>query len=72
MVAHNLVTLRDNLAKYETLTSNGFVVRMHANEAKIYGHRVLQLLARAKEELCAKFDVELPDPVIVEIFHQQQ
>ena len=70
VVAHNLVTLQENIAKFRTLEEGGFIVRMDAREADIYGRRVLDLLQRARKELCAKYDVELKQPVIVELFPQ--
>lgn len=70
--AHNLVTLQENLAKFRTLEADGLMVRMDAREADIYGQRVLELLQRAKQELCAKYDIELTQPVIVELFPRQE
>jgi tetratricopeptide (TPR) repeat protein len=70
--AHNLVTLQENLAKFRTLEEDNIFVRMEAREAEIYGHRVLDLLKRAKAVLCEKYDVELKEPIIVEIFPRQQ
>ncbi|MCH8921738.1 MAG: hypothetical protein IIA67_01175 [Planctomycetes bacterium] len=72
VVAHNLTTLRDRLTKFRTLKSDGFAVRMEAREAAIYGQRVLDLLRRAKETLCKKYDVELDGTIYVEIFPRQQ
>lgn len=72
VVAHNLVTLRDNIQGYTVLKSDGFAVRMESREAKIYGDDVLALLRRASEELCSKYEAELPEPIYVEIFPQQQ
>ncbi|MDA7905641.1 tetratricopeptide repeat protein [Mariniblastus sp.] len=72
VVAYNLVTLRDEIAKFKTLERDGFVVRMGADEAAIYGDRVLELLVRAKADLCTKYDSELETPVFVEIFPRQQ
>jgi tetratricopeptide (TPR) repeat protein len=72
VVAHNLITLEENIAKFRTLEEDGFVLRMDAREAEIYGHRVLALLKRARQELCPKYDVELKQPVIVEMFPRQQ
>ena len=72
VVAHNLATLQENLDKFRTLEAEGFVVRMDAREADIYGRRVLDLLQRAKTELCAKYEVTLERPVIVEMFPRQQ
>ncbi|MBI2478892.1 MAG: hypothetical protein HYV60_09740 [Planctomycetia bacterium] len=72
VVAHNLVTLRDNIAKFRTLRADGFLVRMEAREADIYGPLVIDLLSRAKERLCSKYGTTVADPVIVEIFPKQE
>jgi tetratricopeptide (TPR) repeat protein len=72
VVAYNLITLRDLLAKFRTLTEDGIVVRMDAHEAELYGPGVLALLKRAKATLCAKYGVTIPDSVIVEIFPQKK
>lgn len=65
---YNLVTLRDELERYRTLEQGRFIVRMEAGEADVYGERVLDLLQRAHDTLCAKYGLELEGPVTVEIF----
>lgn len=72
VVAHNLATLQENLARFRTLESEGFVVRMDAREVEIYGRRVLDVLQRAKAHLCSKYEVTLERPVIVEMFPRQE
>jgi tetratricopeptide (TPR) repeat protein len=72
IVAHNLLTLQESLAKFRTLEEDGLIARMDAREADIYGHRVLDLLKRAKRELCAKYDVKIDRPIIVEMFPRQE
>ncbi|MFN3150226.1 tetratricopeptide repeat protein [Bremerella sp.] len=72
VVAHNLSTLQQHMAKFRTLESDGFIVRMDAKEAAIYGDRVLELLSEAKAILCEKYDVELKEPIAIEIFPKQQ
>lgn len=73
VVAFNLMALKDKIERYTTLTSNGFIVRMEAREASIYGTQVLELLTEAREALCSKYEVSLgEEPVIVEIFPRQQ
>lgn len=72
VVAHNLVELHDNLGKFRTLQGGGFLLRMDPREAEIYGRRVLDLLQRAKQTLCAKYEVTIDEPVIVEMFPRQQ
>ena len=68
VTAFNLTTLQESMAKFVTLTNEGFIVRMKTNEALIYGDRVLALLDRARTTLCAKYSMELAVPTIVEIF----
>ncbi len=65
---YNLVTLRDELQKFETLEASGFLIRMSTDEAKIYGNRVVQLLTEAREVLTQKYKQELPETILVEIF----
>jgi tetratricopeptide (TPR) repeat protein len=72
VVAYNLVTLKEQLDRFRTLTSANFVVRMEAREAAIYGPQVLDLLEAAHAELCPKYEVELAGPTYVEIFPRQQ
>ncbi len=70
--AYNLVTLRDTMAKYATLTSDDFVVRMAEPEVAVYGSRVLGLLRRARHVLVEKYGAELARPTHVEIFAEQK
>ena len=70
--AFNLGALQETMAKYTTLTTEDFVVRMAAPEAKVYGPRVLALLTKAKRTLTAKYEVELAQPTYVEIFADQK
>lgn len=72
VLAYNLVTLQENLAKFQTVEGDGIQVRMETREAEIYGQRVLDLLKRAKADLCAKYKVQLDEPIIVEMFPRQQ
>ena len=69
---YNLVTLHDQMSKYQTLTNSDFIVHMTAHEAALYGDRVLDLLSRAKAMLCPKYGVTLTRPTQVEIFSEQK
>ena len=64
----NLMQLHDELEKYRTLEADGFLVRMDAKEAEVYGPAVVSLLVRAKQTLCAKYGLDLKDRITVEIF----
>ena len=71
VVAFNLKTLQDRLAKFTTIEADGLIIRMDAREAKIYGDRVVDLLRRVKKTITEKYELELTEPVTVEIFPQQ-
>jgi tetratricopeptide (TPR) repeat protein len=68
----NLTTLHDTMAKFATLTNSNFVVRMGAHEAAVYGAQVLELLEKARSNLCAKYDFDIKRPAYVEIFPDQK
>lgn len=68
VTAFNLVTLRDTMTAFTTLTNAHFVVRMHRHEAEVYGARVLDLLERARTHLTTKYGLALDELIRVEIF----
>jgi tetratricopeptide (TPR) repeat protein len=70
--AFNLVTLRDSMAKYASLTSDDFVLRMSTQEVAVYGPRVLELLRRARKTLTEKYGAQLANPTYVEVFADQK
>ena len=72
VLAYNLVTLHDTIAKFQTLTSDHFHLRMDGREAQIYGQRAMRLLEQGRQKLCEKYGVSLDAPVTVEIFPQQK
>ncbi len=72
VVAFNLVTLRDRIAGFTTIESDGFLLRMDPREAELYGARAIELLKKARSSLCAEYGVTLKEPVIVEIFPQRK
>lgn len=67
----NLRQLQEHLDKFTTLEIPGFVVRMEANEAELYGSAVLELLSEARRVLVAKYQSQLQEPIYVEIFPNQ-
>ncbi|MEA3209195.1 MAG: hypothetical protein QOE70_2252 [Chthoniobacter sp.] len=72
VVAYNLITLRDAIAHFRTLSSEHFRVRMDPREAAIYGPSVLDLLERAHATLTKKYGLPLRDRTTVEIFPDQK
>jgi tetratricopeptide (TPR) repeat protein len=71
VTAYNLVTLRDNISKFQLIRDGQLMVRMEPREAELYGDRVLRLLRRAHDTLCEKYGLEIKEPVTVEIFPDQ-
>jgi Tfp pilus assembly protein PilF len=73
VAAFNLMTLRDTMeARFATLKSENFTVRLAAAEAPIYGQRALDLLESARRTLGSKYGVDVTRPTIVEIFPEQK
>ncbi|MBI3880055.1 MAG: tetratricopeptide repeat protein [Verrucomicrobia bacterium] len=72
VLAYNLVTLKDAMSHFRTLTNAHFIVHMDPKEADIYGANVLALLDRARTTLTAKYGLDLKERVTVEIFPQQK
>ena len=72
VVAHNLVTLHDQLKNFHTIEEENLIVRMEAREARVYGRQVLALLKEARDTLCGKYNVQPAKPIIVEIFPEQK
>jgi len=70
--AYNLSNLHDHLSEFATLEAEGFVVRMDKHEADVYGDMVIDLLQKAKARLCEKYGARLDEPVVVELFPNQQ
>lgn len=72
VTAYNLVTLRDTLKAYTTLTNEHFILRLSSAEAAVYGPRVLELLERAHQRLTTRYGVALQEPTLVEVFAEQK
>jgi tetratricopeptide (TPR) repeat protein len=72
VTAFNLVTLHDQMAKFQTLSNANFIVHMTPLEAGLYGDDVLDMLSREREFMTRKYDVKLTKPTVVDIFPEQK
>ena len=72
VMAYNLVSLHDHLSTFTTIQEGRFLVRMDPKEAIAYGDEVVDLLKKAQTDLCEKYGVKLENPVILELFPDQQ
>ncbi len=67
-ILFNLLQLKDSLARFTTVTSEHFQVRMETQEAGVYGQRVVDLLEQAWSELTVRYDFMPQVPVYIEIY----
>ena len=72
VTAFNLVTLHDQMAKFQTLSNRNFIVHMTPLEAGLYGDLVLDMLSREREFMTSKYGVKLTQPTVVDIFPEQK
>ncbi len=72
VVAHNLVTLHDELQKFSVISQDDIYLRMEPTEATVYGDQVIELLVDAKRVLCEKYALQSNEPIYVEIFPAQK
>ncbi len=72
ITAFNLATLHDQMAKFQTLSNEHFIVHMTPLEAGLYGDRVLEMLTREREIMTRKYGVKLTKPTVVDIFPEQK
>jgi tetratricopeptide (TPR) repeat protein len=68
----NLKQLEKELDQFAILEAPGLVIRMDARESRIYGEDVVQLLSDARKTLTEKYQVQLEEPIYVEIFPKQK
>ena len=72
VVAYNLTNLRDVMAKFRTIKTEHFEIRMDPREADIYGPEVISLLERAHATLSKKYGLTPKEKTVVEIFPDQK
>jgi tetratricopeptide (TPR) repeat protein len=72
VTTYNLQILKSELDKYTSIEVPGFIIRMDATEAKVYGEQVAELLQDARSVLGEKYKAQLQEPIIVELFAKQR
>lgn len=65
---YNMLELQDVLDGFATLTRAGFEVRMPPNEVAVWGDQALDLLENAQRDMSKRYDVDLEQPVYLQIF----
>lgn len=66
--AYNLLSVADAIAEFRTLRRGKFVVQLPELEAQIIGDEMLDLLTTAADRYQQDYQLELEDPVLVQVF----
>jgi tetratricopeptide (TPR) repeat protein len=68
VVVGNLLNLFDEMAKYDTLRTRHFVIRMRPEDRSVIGAAAAELCEAAYENMAPRYRVSFTGPVTVEIF----
>ncbi|NRB74178.1 MAG: hypothetical protein HRU46_07465 [Verrucomicrobiales bacterium] len=72
VLAYNLEILRREIDSFASVETDDFIIRLPAEEAAIYGGRVVEILTEAKETLGEKYGMMIEEPTLVEFYPNQQ
>ena len=68
VLAGNLLNLFDDFAKYDTIRTAHFLIRLHRDDKPIIGATAASLSEAAYNSMAARYQVSLPNPILLEIF----
>jgi tetratricopeptide (TPR) repeat protein len=68
VLAGNLLNLFDDFAKYDTIRTAHFLLRLHRDDKPIIGATAANLCEAAYKSMAARYNVTLPNPILIEIF----
>jgi tetratricopeptide (TPR) repeat protein len=68
VIAVNLLNLFDDLAKYDTIRTAHFLVRMHAEDRPVIGASAAELCEAAYHAMAPRYRVNFAKPIKIEIF----
>jgi len=68
VLAGNLLNLFDDFAKYDTIRTAHFLLRLHRDDKPIIGATAAELCEAAYKSMAARYNVTLPNPILLEIF----
>lgn len=72
VIAVNLLNLFDDLAKYDTIRTAHFLIRMHAQDRPLLGATAAELCEAAYRDMAARYRVNFKQPIKVEIFPKHE
>ncbi|MDZ7359491.1 MAG: tetratricopeptide repeat protein [candidate division KSB1 bacterium] len=68
VLAGNLLNLFDDYAKYDTIRTPHFLLRLHRDDKPIIGATAAVLCEAAYKSMASRYNATLPNPILVEIF----
>ncbi|MEK7729937.1 MAG: tetratricopeptide repeat protein, partial [candidate division KSB1 bacterium] len=68
VIAVNLLNLFDDLAKYDTIRTAHFLIRMHAEDRPLLGATAAELCEAAYKDMAARYRFNFNKPIKIEIF----
>ncbi len=68
VIAVNLLNLFDDLAKYDTVRTAHFIIRMHPEDRPLLGATAAELCEAAYRDMAQRYRVNFNKPIKVEIF----
>jgi tetratricopeptide (TPR) repeat protein len=68
VLAGNLLELFDDFSKYDTIRTVHFLLRLHRDDKPIIGAAAEALSEAAYKSMAARYNVTLPNPILIEIF----
>jgi len=68
VLAGNLLNLFDDFVKYDTIRTAHFLIRLHRDDEPIIGATASTLCEAAYKSMASRYNVTLPNPILVEIF----
>jgi tetratricopeptide (TPR) repeat protein len=68
VLAGNLLNLFDDFAKYDTIRTKHFLLRLHKDDKPIIGASAEQLCEAAYKNMASRYHATLPNPILIEIF----
>ena len=68
VLAGNLLNLFDDFAQYDTIRTPHFLIRLHRDDKPIIAATAASLSEAAYQSMAARYNVTLPNPILIEIF----
>jgi tetratricopeptide (TPR) repeat protein len=68
VLAGNLLNLFDDFAKYDTIRTAHFLIRLHGDDKPVIGTTAAALCEAAYKSMASRYNIAFPNAILVEIF----